>query len=119
MSYSNSYFSVSNKAQFERPTIPPILKLAQHSANKTTYNSNASFINSSSKGNILNSISNKSNNKFNAILPLNTGIDIVNEKKFLRQKKLLEEQQELTNKASILNSADFDPKLILKKSITL
>lgn len=88
MSYSNSYYSTVSKTQFERPTIPPILKMAQQ--HQQHLNSSTNNI----KHNIyLNNNNNINNNhhktKLNSILSLNA-VDA--EKKFLRQKKLLEEQ---------------------------
>jgi hypothetical protein len=127
MSYSNSYlYSVSNKAQFERPTIPPILKLAQQQQQQqqTTNTSNNNYITTTSniaKSNIF-SHTNNNKTKFNSILSSNS-FEAAAEKKFLRQRKLLQEQHQEqftninNNKAdALLSSADFDPKLILQKS---
>ena len=93
MSYSNSYYSLS-KAQFERPTIPPILKLAQQNQQS---NNNASINSNSNNSNTKSNIFSNNRNKLNSILSLNTADA---EKKFLRQKKLLQEQILTTNKAN-------------------
>jgi len=128
MSYSNSYlYSVSNKAQFERPTIPPILKLAQQHQQTSISNNNTNYITTTSnnaKSNIFSHSNNNSNTtKFNSTLSSNS-LEAAAEKKFLRQRKLLQEHQEqfpnINNNnradADTLTSADFDPKVILQKS---
>jgi len=127
MSYSNSYlYSVSNKAQFERPTIPPILKLAQQHQQTSISNNNSNYITTTSnnaKSNIFSHSNNSNTNKFNSTLSSNS-LEAAAEKKFLRQRKLLQEHQEqfpnINNNnradADTLTSADFDPKVILQKS---
>ena len=87
MSYSNSsLYSVSNKAQFERPTIPPILKLAQQHQQTNISNNYITTTSNNAKSNIFSHTNNNNNNttKFNSILSANS-LEAAAEKKFLRQ----------------------------------
>ena len=108
MSYSNSYYSVT-KAQFERPTIPPILRMAQQSQQlnqhpitnskqqqQQQHNANIYSTINASKSSKSNK-SSSSSTKLNSILSLHAADA---EKKYLRQKKLLQEHSHLSATSS-------------------